>query len=92
MNAAVAANLASAPEAPVVTREVTTGANKGRRLPMLERGKNLQDAVLKWTDATPAADLAGYSIVMRSTTQAFRDHEIFVGKVTEFTLPGVSID
>lgn len=92
VNAAVAANLASAPVAPVVTREVTTGANKGRRLPLLERGKNLQDAVMKWTDATPAADLAGYSVVIRATTQPYWDHEIFVGKVNEYTLPGVNID
>ena len=92
VNAAVAANLASAPVAPVVTREVMTGANKGRRLPLLERGKNLQDAVMKWTDATPAADLAGYSVVIRATTQPYWDHEIFVGKVNEYTLPGVNID
>ena len=92
VNAAVAANLASAPVAPVVTREVTTGANKGSFLPMLERGKSQQDAVLKWTDPTPAADLAGYSVVIRSTTQPFWDHEIFVGKVLEYTLPGVNID
>ena len=92
VNVAVAANLASAPVAPVVTREVTTGANKGSFLPMLERGKSQQDAVLKWTDATPAADLAGYSVVIRSTTQPFWDHEIFVGKVLEYTLPGVNID
>ncbi len=92
VNAAVAANLASAPVAPVVTREVTTGANKGSFLPMLGRGKSQQDAVLKWTDATPAADLAGYSVVIRSTTQPFWDHEIFVGKVLEYTLPGVNID
>lgn len=92
VNAAVAANLASAPVAPVVTREVTTGANKGSFLPMLERGKSQQDAVLKWTDPTPAADLAGYSVVIRSTTQPWWDHEIFVGKVLEYTLPGVNID
>jgi hypothetical protein len=92
VNAAVAANLASAPVAPVVTRVATTGANKGRTLPTLERGKNSQDAVLKWTDPKPAADLAGYAVVMRSTTQPFWDHEIFVGKVLEYTLPGVNID
>jgi hypothetical protein len=75
-----------------VTRVATTGANKGRTLPTLERGKNSQDAVLKWTDPKPAADLAGYAVVMRSTTQPFWDHEIFVGKVLEYTLPGVNID
>jgi hypothetical protein len=92
VNAAVAANLAWAPSAPVVTRVATTGTNKGRRLPTLERGKNQMDAVLKWTDAKPAEDLAGYAVVMRSTTQPFWDREIFVGKVNEYTLPGVNID
>ena len=29
---------------------------------------------------------------MRSTTAPFWEHEIFVGKVNEYTLPGLSID
>jgi hypothetical protein len=37
-------------------------------------------------------DLAGYAIVVRSTTAPAWDHEIFVGKVNEYTLPRVSID
>jgi hypothetical protein len=37
-------------------------------------------------------DLAGYAVVMRSTLAPFWQHEIFVGKVNEYTLPGVNID
>lgn len=92
VNAAAAASLALAPSAPIVTREITTGANKGRKLPNLARGKTLYDAVLKWTDPKPAEDLAGYAIVIRATTAPYWEHQIFVGKVTEYTLPGVSID
>ena len=35
---------------------------------------------------------AGYAIVVRSTTAAFWDHQIFVGKVNEYTLAKLSID
>jgi hypothetical protein len=31
-------------------------------------------------------------VVVRSTTAPYWDHEIFVGKVNEYTLPGMSID
>jgi hypothetical protein len=92
VNAAAIANLALAPAAPETMREITTGANKGRKTPNLSRGKSRYDAVLRWKDATPAADLAGYSVVMRATTAPYWEHEIFVGKVTEYTLPNVSID
>lgn len=92
VNAAAAASLALAPNAPDVLREITTGANKGRKAPNLSRGKGLSDALVRWKDEHPASDLAGYAIVVRSTTAPFWDHEIFVGKVTEYTLPGVSID
>jgi len=92
VNAAAAASLALAPAAPDVSREVQTGPNKGRILPNISRGKSLTDAVLRWKDEKPAEDLAGYAVVMRSTTSPSWDHEIFVGKVNEYTLPGVSID
>jgi len=92
INGAALASLALAPPPPVVEREVTTGANKGRKLPNLARGKSLYDAVLRWKDDKPVEDLAGYSIVVRPTTAPYWDHEIFVGKVTEYTLPQVSID
>jgi hypothetical protein len=92
VNGAALASLALAPSAPDVQREVTTGANKGRKLPNLARGKGLSDAVLRWKDAHPAADLAGYTVVMRTTTSPYWEREIFVGKVNEYTLPGLSID
>jgi Zn-dependent M28 family amino/carboxypeptidase len=91
VNAAALASLAFAPPAPDVTREGTSAANRGRRLPNLSRGKNLSDAVLKWS-ASGAEDLAGYAIVVRPTTAPYWDHEIFVGNITEYTLSGVNID
>ena len=92
VNAAAAASLALAPSAPLTVREITTGAAKGRKVPNLGRGKSRYDAVLRWKDDKPAADLAGYAIVVRSTTAPYWDHEIFVGKVTEYTMQGVNID
>jgi hypothetical protein len=92
VNGAALASLALAPPPPQVEREVTTGTNKGRKLPNIARGKSLYDAVLRWKDDKPSEDLAGYAIVVRSTTTPYWDHEIFVGKVNEYTLPQVSID
>jgi hypothetical protein len=91
VNAAVAASLALAPPVPETTREVATGANKGRRTPTVARGKSRYDAILRWKDA-PAPDLAGYAIVIRSSTAPYWEQQTFVGKVTEYTLPGLSID
>ena len=62
-----------------------------RRLPMISRGSGY-DAVLRWRPAGSDADIKGYAIVFRSTTSPFYEREIFVGKVTEFTLKGMSID
>jgi hypothetical protein len=92
VNGAAIANLALAPNAPQTMRELTTGINKGRLSPNLGRGKGHYDAVLNWKDAKPAADLAGYIIQIRSTTQSYWDHEIFAGKVTTYTIPDFSID
>jgi hypothetical protein len=92
VNAAGLASLALAPSAPETMREITTGSAKGRKTPNLGRGKSHYDAVLRWKDAKPAEDLAGYAIVERSTTAPYWDHQIFVGKVNEFTLPETSID
>jgi hypothetical protein len=92
VNAAALANLAQAPPPPDVQREILTGANKGRKTPNLSRGKSRYDAVLRWKDPKPVTDLAGYAVVMRSTAAPFWDHEIFVGKVTEYTIPELSID
>jgi hypothetical protein len=92
VNAAALANLALAPPPPDVNRQILTGANKGRKTPNLGRGKSRYDAVLRWKDPKPVADLAGYAVVVRATTEPFWDHEIFVGKVNEYTLPDLSID
>jgi hypothetical protein len=91
VNGAALASLALAPSAPETTREITTGSAKGRKTPTVARGKSRSDAVLRWKEA-PGADLAGYAIVIRSSTAPFWEQQTFVGKVTEYTLPGVSID
>jgi hypothetical protein len=67
------------------------GGAGGRGMQMLGRGKGY-DAALRWLAPNPEADLAGYAIVIRSTTSALWEREIYVGNVTEFTLPGLSID
>ena len=96
VNGAAIASLALAPSAPDVLRVNNTanasGSNTGRKQPNLARGKSLSDAVLRWKDDHPAEDLAGYAVVMRATTAPFWEHEIFVGKVTEYTLAGLNID
>jgi len=91
MNAAAAASLAWAPKSPATTEEVE---RFGRKVPtlLLTRGKSRYDALLKWKHENPEPDLAGYAIVMRSTTSPYWENDIFVGKVNEYTLPDVSID
>ena len=92
VNGAAAASLALAPAAPEVTREIATGANKGRRAPMRGRGKSGYDAVLKWTDQKDSGDIAGYIVAMRATTAALWQKEWFAGDVHEYTLADTSID
>lgn len=91
VNAAVAASLALAPKAPTVISEVTSGPNQGRRQSSLTRGKGY-DALLKWTSPNAPEDLAGYAIVLRSTTAPDWEKEIYVGKVNEYLLENLSID
>jgi hypothetical protein len=68
------------------------GAAGGRRpTPMIARGAGY-DAVLSWRAAGPEDGIKGYTVVMRSTTAAYWEKEIYVGKVTTFTLKDVSID
>ena len=90
-NAAALASLALAPKKPVVEEEVT---RQGRKMivSMLGRGKTRYDAQLRWKNENPEPDLAGYIVVMRSTTSPFWEKEIFVGNVTEYTMKNVSID
>lgn len=92
VNAAALASLAMTPKPPDVTREVTSGLNKGRRTPSIARGKSRYDAVLRWANSPDEPDLAGYAVVMRSTLAPFWEREIYVGNVREYTLPDVSID
>lgn len=92
INAAALASLALGPKTPVVTRVLKTGPRKGQSVENLARGKSRYDAVLKWTNDAPEPDLAGYAIVMRATTAPFWEKEIWVGNVSEFALPSVSID
>ncbi len=91
VNGAAAASLAWAPKAPV-TAEVTERNGQKVSTLMLTRGKSRYDAALKWKQENPEADLAGYVVLWRATTAPYWEHELFVGKVTEYTFPDVSID
>jgi hypothetical protein len=64
----------------------------GRRpTPMITRGGGY-DAVLQWRPAGPDSDIKGYAILIRPTTAAYWEQEIYVGKVTQYTFKDVSID
>ena len=91
MNAAVAASLALAPAAPRVNWTFATGRRKGQRIPMLTRGASGYDAVLRW-ERSGAADVAGYAVVIRSTTSPAWEREIWVGDAASYTLRDFSID
>jgi hypothetical protein len=91
MNGAVLASLALAPAPPVLNWTWSSGPNKGGHEPLLTRGKSRYDAVLHWLPNTEP-DLAGYAVVMRSTTSPEWERETWVGNVTSYTMPDVSID
>jgi hypothetical protein len=91
MNAAVAASLALAPSPPNVTWTYSSGPNKGSKLPMLTRGVSEYDAVLRWVK-NEEPDLAGYAVVIRSTTAPSWEREIYVGNITEYRIPDLSVD
>jgi hypothetical protein len=101
VNAAAAAALALAPRPPVTMapgaaqrydEEVTPEERRARsRGPGLSRGSGY-DAVLRWEHPNPEPDLAGYYVVVRSTTAPDWEREIWVGNVREFTLPNTPID
>ncbi len=91
MNAAVLSTLALAPAPPALNWTWASGPDKSGHVPMLTRGKSDYDAVLHWLpNAEP--DLAGYAVMVRSTTSPVWEREIWVGNVTSYTLPDVSID
>jgi Peptidase family M28 len=60
-------------------------------LPMVTRGAGY-DAVLQWRPAGNEAAIKGYTILMRPTTSALWEQEIYVGKVNSYTLKDVSVD
>jgi hypothetical protein len=127
MNAAVAAAMALAPRAPVVSRpapaaaattsaagtqsasgtQPASGATQPAAAadieeaptaraqpagPGLSRGSSGYDAVLRWDQPDPEPDLAGFVVVVRSTTAPDWEREIWAGNVKEFTLKNTSID
>jgi hypothetical protein len=59
--------------------------------PGLSRGSGY-DAQLRWDQPDPEPDLAGFAVVVRSTTAPDWEREIWVGNVKEFTLRNTSID
>jgi hypothetical protein len=87
INAAATAALALAPKPPVTK----SAASAGQRGPGLRRGSGY-DAALRWEHLDPEADLAGFMVVMRSTTAPDWEREIWAGNVREFTLKNMPID
>jgi len=87
INAAAAAALALAPKPPITK---SSGAAT-RRGPGVTRGSGY-DAVLRWEHPTPELDLAGFTVVVRSTTAPDWEREIWAGNVREFTLKNTPID
>lgn len=92
LNMAAAASLALAPKTPVTEYIIEQGERKGQSSPMITRGKNRYDAVLKWKNEVPEPDLAGYIVVERSTQAPDWEKETFVGNVLTYTFENVSID
>ena len=88
---AVSASLALAPPPPVVNWTFLSGDRKGDRSPLLNRGKSGYDAVMRW-EPSVAQDLAGYAVVIRSTTSPDWEREIWVGNATSYVLKDFSID
>ncbi len=91
INAAVLASLALAPAPPVLNWTFQSSDRKGDRLPLLSRGKSEYDAVMRW-QPSPEPDLAGYAVVIRSTTSPDWQKEIWVGNVNSYTIANFSID
>src|SRR5262249_41120331 len=108
VNAASAAALALGPRSPIVSRpappaaaasavttsiaaEVEETTRRAASGPGLSRGGGY-DAVLKWDCPDPEPDLAGFIVVVRSTTASDWEREIWAGNVKEFTLKNTSID
>lgn len=76
---------------PAANTAAGRGGRGGGRNPLISRGGGY-DAVLRWRAAGDDAAIKGYAVVTRSTTSPFWEHEIYVGKATQYTLKDVSID
>ena len=81
VNAAAMAALALAPPPPAILSE--------RGQPMLDRRPSGYDAHLRW-HASPGA--SGYRLFWRTAWAPDWEHELSVGNVTEYVLPGANID
>jgi hypothetical protein len=84
-----AAPAASSPATPSTETEETPRPQATG--PGLSRGAGY-DAVLRWDYPDPEPDLAGFVVVVRSTTSPDWEREIWAGNVREFTLKNTSID
>jgi hypothetical protein len=91
MNGAVAASLAWAPRAPVVSEQVERNGQKVTNI-FLTRGDSRYDAKLRWKQDDVESDLAGYVIVMRPTIAPFWEQEVYLRDKNEYILQDVSID
>ncbi len=97
LNAAAAAAMALAPRPPVTMAQAGQGPTRagsiaGTRLTTgLTRGEGY-DAVLHWDYPNPQSDLAGFIVVLRSTSAPDWQREIWVGNVREFTMKNTPID
>ncbi len=89
LNAAVAAAMALAPRPPITMP--SAGATGSRPAAGLTRGDGY-DAVLHWEYPNPQSDLAGFIVVLRSTTAPDWQREIWAGNAREFTLKNTPID
>jgi hypothetical protein len=93
VNAAAAALMALAPEPPVTS--FAPGSPAGLltlpNRPGLSRGAGY-DAVLRWSEPEEGPDLAGFAVVVRSTTAPDWEKEIWAGNVHQFTLKDTPID
>jgi hypothetical protein len=108
INAAALANMALAPRSPITMPQAAAQAPRtpqasqpGATAPQEPRQQRSQagitrgagyDAVLRWNHPNAEPDLAGYYVVVRSTTAADWEREIWVGNVREFTLKDTPID
>ncbi len=93
VNAAAAALMALAPGPPVTSFAAGTAAGNLTlpNRPGLSRGTGY-DAVLRWSEPEAGPDLAGFVVVVRSTTAPDWEKEIWAGDVHQFTLKDTPID